>query len=53
MATVDVSAWLGGATTATAILRSDQPIVRVALDPEAYFPDANGANDVWVGGTGP
>lgn len=45
--TVPASTWIAGATTGTATLRSDQPLVRVELDPARIYPDVNPENDRW------
>ena len=47
-AEVPVETWLGGARSATVTVSTGSPVVRVEIDPEQYFPDADRANNVWT-----
>jgi hypothetical protein len=50
-AEVPVSTWLSGARTATVTLpAAASPVVRVEIDAEHHFPDADRENNVWVAG---
>ncbi|HSU16527.1 M1 family metallopeptidase [Longimicrobium sp.] len=46
---VPVEAWLAGTRTATVTLPAGgSPVVRVEIDPERAFPDADRTNNVWT-----
>ncbi len=42
--------WLDGQTTAELRVRVDEPVVRVEIDPEMYFPDVERSNNIWWAG---
>jgi hypothetical protein len=51
---VPVETWLSGARTATVtVLRGTSPVVRVEIDAENAFPDADRANNVWTSAAAP
>ncbi|HET6764328.1 MAG TPA: M1 family metallopeptidase [Longimicrobiaceae bacterium] len=53
-AEVPVETWLSGARTATVnVPAGDSPVVRVEIDAEHAFPDANRTNNVWTRATAP
>ena len=45
---IPVEVWLAGARRHTLTVRSIPAVVRVELDPEQRFPDADRSNDVWT-----
>lgn len=45
---VPVETWLRGVTRATIDLPPGSPVTRVEIDPDALFPDADRANNVWT-----
>jgi hypothetical protein len=52
-AEVPVETWLSGARTATVRVAGGDPVVRVEIDAENAFPDADRTNNVWTApGTG-
>ena len=44
---VPVDVWLAGTRTHTMTIESDQPVVRVEIDPERLFPDVDRSNNRW------
>ncbi len=47
--TVEVWHWLSGRDRATVTLPAGEPVERVEIDPEGYFPDMDRGNNVWGG----
>jgi hypothetical protein len=45
---VPVSTWLAGSRTASVTVDAGSPVVRVEIDAEHAFPDANRENNVWT-----
>lgn len=45
---VPVDVWLGGARSSTVEVASPSPVVRVEIDADGVFPDANRENNVWT-----
>ncbi len=45
---VPVERWLSGATTTEIVVPGDEEIVRVEIDPEFLFPDADRSNNNWM-----
>jgi hypothetical protein len=41
------SVWLDGARRASATVIAQPRVVRVAVDPDGWFPDVNRENNVW------
>lgn len=46
-AEIPVDVWLTGVKTAETVVRTDSPVVKVEIDAEQVFPDANRGNNVW------
>ncbi|MEX0599609.1 MAG: M1 family aminopeptidase, partial [Rhodothermales bacterium] len=44
---IPVSSWLQGATTASFVLTTESPVVRVAIDPQNLFPDVDLSDNDW------
>jgi hypothetical protein len=44
---IPVDIWLTGVTTAETVVKTDSPVVKVEIDAEQVFPDANRGNNVW------
>jgi hypothetical protein len=47
MVDLPASVWLDGARRATATVTARPRVVRVAIDPQGWFPDVNRENNVW------
>ncbi len=48
--TVPVDAWLDGAAAVTITLPAGDPVTRVEIDADHFFPDIDRSNNVWTGG---
>jgi hypothetical protein len=46
-AEIPVDIWLTGVKTAETVVKTDSPVVKVEIDAEQVFPDANRGNNVW------
>jgi len=44
---IDVDVWLDGSTSTTLTMNTNSPIVKVEIDPDHHFPDANRRNNTW------